>query len=277
MKLSILIRNLNEAENLQKTLLTVQKQQVSFEYEVVVVDNESTDNSVQIARQFGCKVVTLPRQAFTFGRAINVGVQHCSGEVVLLLSSHILLLTHQFLEQLVSYFTSADIAFVRPVNIAMPKSIEASLNPSTISLTDFKGNLNELAAKAWVNLVIANCTAISKKAWLEVPFNEEIMANEDKLWSLLILRNGWKAVSNVPCYYYYTKKVTATRRMDIDLKEEYSKAEILGKGPYKSHPAIQMMKSIYTGFVEAWAAMRWNLRIGWKLSKMKRITKSKYL
>ena len=49
MQLSILIRNLNEAESLEQALLALQKQQTSFDYEIVVIDNESEDNSRDIA------------------------------------------------------------------------------------------------------------------------------------------------------------------------------------------------------------------------------------
>ncbi len=68
MQLSILIRNLNEAKSLEQTLLAIKKQQTNFEYEIVVIDNESDDNSVSIALQMGCKVFTLKRNEFTFGR-----------------------------------------------------------------------------------------------------------------------------------------------------------------------------------------------------------------
>ena len=56
MQLSILIRNLNEAKQLEQTLLALKRQQANFEYEILVIDNESDDNSVEIAERMGCMV-----------------------------------------------------------------------------------------------------------------------------------------------------------------------------------------------------------------------------
>jgi len=103
MLVSVLIRNLNEGAALNICLKALKRQKVSFQYEIVIVDNESTDDSVAVAEAYGCKVVTLKRAAFSYGRAINFGFENCAGEYVLLLSSHVYLLNEDFLEQAVGY------------------------------------------------------------------------------------------------------------------------------------------------------------------------------
>ncbi|MFZ1801138.1 MAG: glycosyltransferase family 2 protein, partial [Chitinophagaceae bacterium] len=97
MQLSILIRNLNEAGALRQTLLSLKRQESGgLQYEVIIVDNESDDNSLEVAEELGCTVITMKRNEFTFGHALNVGISHCAGEFILVMSAHIILLNEFF-------------------------------------------------------------------------------------------------------------------------------------------------------------------------------------
>ena len=55
-KISVVINTYNARQHLAKVLDSVK----DFD-EVVVCDMESTDDTVAIAEQYGCKVVTFPR------------------------------------------------------------------------------------------------------------------------------------------------------------------------------------------------------------------------
>jgi glycosyltransferase involved in cell wall biosynthesis len=63
-------------------------QKLDRPFEVVVIDNESDDGSATVARAMGARVFTFPRSLFTYGRAINVGVKLCRGDLIVLLSAH---------------------------------------------------------------------------------------------------------------------------------------------------------------------------------------------
>ena len=82
-KISIVINTYNAASTLEKMLHTV----VSFD-EVVVCDMESKDNTVEIAKQFGCKVVTFAKENYTCCEpARNFAIQSASHEWVLVVDS----------------------------------------------------------------------------------------------------------------------------------------------------------------------------------------------
>src|ERR1051326_4382523 len=124
MQLSILIRNLNEARSLKQTLCALKKQQTNFEYEVVVIDNESDDNSVDVAKQMGCEGFRLKRDEFTFGRSLNFGIEKCKGEIILILSAHVILLNELFLQSIPKYFANTKVAGLRFVE---PPSVEQTI------------------------------------------------------------------------------------------------------------------------------------------------------
>ena len=85
---SVLIRVRDEVERLRSTLRALSGQILDQPIEVVVLDNESADGSAQLALEHGARVFTFPRALFGYGRALNLGVEMCRGDIVVLLSSH---------------------------------------------------------------------------------------------------------------------------------------------------------------------------------------------
>ncbi|MDD5043892.1 MAG: glycosyltransferase, partial [Patescibacteria group bacterium] len=85
-ELSIIIPTLNEEDFLPLLLSSIQKQTYK-NYEVIVADAGSTDGTVEIAKQFGCKITSggLPAT----GR--NRGAEASGGELFLFLDSDVML------------------------------------------------------------------------------------------------------------------------------------------------------------------------------------------
>jgi rSAM/selenodomain-associated transferase 2 len=78
-KISIIIPALNEAANIQAAIASIQ---LSTNIEIIVVDGGSNDNTVDIAKSFGVKVLTsMPGRACQ----MNVGAAIASGEILLFL------------------------------------------------------------------------------------------------------------------------------------------------------------------------------------------------
>src|SRR6478672_3396772 len=118
MKLSILLRNLNEGNYLRQFLHSLSKQIIHDPYEIVVVDNESDDESLTILKDFSCRLITIPRMEFTYGGALNTGISQCKGEYIFIASPHICLRSYNFLQQTVLYLdndkNAAGLRFTQP-------------------------------------------------------------------------------------------------------------------------------------------------------------------
>ena len=78
--LSVAIITLNEEHNLARTLASV-----SFADEIVIIDTDSTDRTVEIAESFGAKVYQEPWQGFAAQK--NSAIAKCSGTWVLSLDA----------------------------------------------------------------------------------------------------------------------------------------------------------------------------------------------
>ena len=69
MKIVVIIPALNEADNLADLVRDALDQPI---HEVVVVDNGSTDNTAQVARDAGARVIAEPRQGYGYACAAGV-------------------------------------------------------------------------------------------------------------------------------------------------------------------------------------------------------------
>jgi glycosyltransferase involved in cell wall biosynthesis len=79
--ISIVIPALNEEKLLPTCLETLKKQKCSIEYEIIVVDNGSTDNTAKVAAARGARVVSCPRRGVAFAR--QAGAEAAKGDIII--------------------------------------------------------------------------------------------------------------------------------------------------------------------------------------------------
>jgi rhamnosyltransferase len=79
LKIKIIIPTLNAGDNL-KVLLESIKKQKNIIYEVLVMDSESTDNTIKIAKEYRCNIKRIKRYEFNHGTTRQLGVGTCSDE-----------------------------------------------------------------------------------------------------------------------------------------------------------------------------------------------------
>jgi GT2 family glycosyltransferase len=91
--LSVIVVNWNTRVILQDCLYSIYKQAGSVNYEVVVVDNGSTDGSVEMVKEKFSQVRIIENsQNLGFARANNVGIRVATGRYICLINSDVTLL-----------------------------------------------------------------------------------------------------------------------------------------------------------------------------------------
>lgn len=87
MNLSVIIVNWNSAEYAVSCVSSIEAQTKGLEFEIIVVDNASTDDSCRVIQE-RCPSVKLIRSSHNvgFARANNLGFQHSSGRILLFLN-----------------------------------------------------------------------------------------------------------------------------------------------------------------------------------------------
>lgn len=205
MLLSILIRNYNEASDLQKTLLLLQKQKIPVPYEIVVSDNESTDNSVAIAGSFGCKIVTNKRDVFSYGQLLNFGISHCRGQFILLLSAHVAIIGEQSVANgLGPLMADEQIAYVCGMPANQVHMMVEGFEPKIFTKADFRTDNDWQLAQFY--LLGAPCAIIRRSVWEKIQFDETLAFSEDRYWSRCVIESGYKGLFGADLFFYYFKQ-----------------------------------------------------------------------
>jgi glycosyltransferase involved in cell wall biosynthesis len=85
---TVLIRTRNDARRLEGLCQDVAAQDYDGPVQLVVVDTESSDNTLAIARQYGAHIITIKQQDFSYPYALNVGFEAAKHPFVLTLVGH---------------------------------------------------------------------------------------------------------------------------------------------------------------------------------------------
>jgi len=188
---SVVIRNKNEASALENVLHILTKIYASDIQEIILVDNNSTDNSVEIANKFHCKVVTIDQ--FTYGKAINVGIAASESRYVLLLSSHAIPIGNSFFKNALKMLSETE-------NIAGARFINSIENYNRAINNNFK------VAEPLTAGLMAACCVINKNVWAQFKFDENLVAIEDKEWSQRVSEAGFEILDINESYFYFIRR-----------------------------------------------------------------------
>jgi len=103
MDISIIIVNYNTADLIKGCIDSVLKQK-NIGFEIIVVDNNSKDNSLEVLKGFGNKIVVISnKDNLGFGKANNQAFTSSSGKYIFLLNPDAVLTTEDSLKKLVNY------------------------------------------------------------------------------------------------------------------------------------------------------------------------------
>lgn len=95
MDVSIIIVNYNTRQLILQCLRSVYEKTIGLSFEIIVVDNASTDDSVDcIKNEFPQVKLIESTENLGFGRANNLGYEYSSGDYIFLLNSDTLLLNN---------------------------------------------------------------------------------------------------------------------------------------------------------------------------------------
>ncbi|MBM2811296.1 MAG: glycosyl transferase [Chloroflexi bacterium] len=182
-----MIRAKNEARDIGETLATVFRQKGVGTFEVIVVDSGSTDGTLDIARSFPVRVVQIPPERFTYGRALNVGIAEATGDIVVSLSAHSLPASDEWLKQILAPFRDPSIGGVYGRH--MPRRNVGTLELFGMHLS---GVASSKPRRQERDMMFSNANGAFRRALVvEHPFDETLPGAEDLAWADWIERQGW--------------------------------------------------------------------------------------
>lgn len=95
--LSIIIVNFNGAKFLPDCIKSIHENCVNIDYEIIIVDNNSSDDSIELIKMNFPEVKLIENnENHGFAKGNNIGVRHCTGNYILLLNNDTILLDPLF-------------------------------------------------------------------------------------------------------------------------------------------------------------------------------------
>lgn len=199
---SIIIRTRNEAEWLGETLRRLRSQTYQ-DFEVIVVDSESTDATVAIAQSYNVRVVPIKAADFTYPYAINVGIAAArASQYYVILSAHSLPIGKNWLTAGIACFDREEpvLGVYGPLRALPGSTIWDRLVHDTSYCLEFILSLpyGQRTVRSTGAGVMGFTNAIIPKALYEqYPINEAFAAGgEDGDWATHWFAQGYVAVKS---------------------------------------------------------------------------------
>jgi GT2 family glycosyltransferase len=214
MKVSIILVNYNSAVLLRQCLKSIYEQTKGISFEVIVVDNASSDNSMQIVRsEFpGVKLIESSEN-LGFSRGNNLGARSAKGTYLLFLNTDTILFENSI--KLLADFLDEHqmVGAVGPKILFEDKSFQLSAGRLPSIFEEFIDKIVYSLSRKWstvmcpllerwhnttkaVGWLTGACFMVRQKAFLQINgFDEELfMYFEDKDLCKRLSSSGWQIV-----------------------------------------------------------------------------------
>ena len=195
---SIIIRTKNEAAWLRHCLDMVFKQSFK-DFEVVIVDNESSDNTLGIAKRYPItKFVHISK--FMPGDAINKGVEASNGKYIVCLSAHCVPKRDDWLSNLVGCLEGEEGA-AGVYGRQLPVSYTDPVDKRDLLITFGRDRRIQKRDYFFHN---AN-SIIRREVWEKYPFDDKATNIEDRIWGKTVTEQGYVLVyePSAEVYHYH--------------------------------------------------------------------------
>jgi glycosyltransferase involved in cell wall biosynthesis len=216
-KISVVIPVKNRANLIGQTLHSVFAQTLQ-PFEVIVVDDHSTDDLKGALSEFGNKVTLLTSDGTGPGAARNKGLKHASGNAIQFLDSDDLLSRNKFQVQAkLLKDTSADFAYGPYVKAIEEKSKWRQIDV-VMQYHPLPGrSLKNLVLEGWclTQTILFNKQFLNKVGW----WREDLMTHEDYEYGLRISLQASKYVhENETCVLYRQHQAQLTDQTVMEIK-----------------------------------------------------------
>ena len=182
---SIIIRTKNEERWIVPCLECLYNQSYK-KFEIIIVDNCSTDKTIEKAKQFKIsKIVKIKN--FLPGKAINMGIKKSKGTYNVILSAHAIPTNSLWLEKLVKAIEE-DEKFAGVYGRQEPMSFSSPSDKRDMLLVFGLDRKYQIKDSFFHN---AN-SIIRRKIWNKIIFDEKVTNIEDRIWAQEAINHGDK-------------------------------------------------------------------------------------
>ena len=194
--ISVIVRTFNEERWIAHSLNAIFTQEFD-NFEVIIVDNNSTDFTLDIAKRFPIKeIVTIDK--FLPGKALNDGIRSSSGEFIVCISAHCIPKDKYWLKNLHKHFEGNN-KYAGVYGRQLPLSYTSDADKRDLLITFGQDQKIQIKDYFFHN---AN-SMIPRKIWEEFPFEEKATNIEDRIWGKSVVDAGFQIVYDPQASVYH--------------------------------------------------------------------------
>lgn len=201
---SIVIRTRNDEQYMPQLFKDIKAQSYSGAIEIVVVDTESTDNTVAYAHAQGAKIITLPQREFTYPHALNIGFEATSHDWVVTLVGHSSLTNSMMFKSLTHWSQNDAIGGIYGIPIANWNGSFWDRFGTMLCLPIFNGHRTAKGPRP--GMLGANCSIVNRSVWKKLGGYDEQYAGggEDTALARAMLQQGFTVVREPLCSVFHS-------------------------------------------------------------------------
>ena len=204
METAIVIRTKNE-EKWIGVLLDKLFRQTYQDFEVIIVDNGSRDQTLAVARKFPVNIFEIPPKSFSYPYALNYGIARSQAtRYLVIMSAHSIPVSDTWLvDSLKNFNLRQNVMGVDGSRRALPGATFWDLffiNGNTFLQLLLKGEKSRIISKPRAGVLAFTNAIIRKDLWDKKQFNEIYGAGgEDWEWMCFWFKQGYIVVRDPKC------------------------------------------------------------------------------
>ena len=176
---SVIVRTNNDRSVLRETLEAVFSQKMGRAAEYLLVDEGSSDGTLQVADGFPFNHRILLGRFVSGSHTLNRAMEMAKGELVIHLLGHTIPVGTGCFQALLDSFKEDSVAAVYGRQRPHPRG-------DLFKNIDFEDGYNDIRRES--NIVSHSFVALRRSVWQEVPYDEGCLSAEDKPWSQEVRR-----------------------------------------------------------------------------------------
>lgn len=207
LKISVIIPTLNAEREIQCLISLLNSQSIVAD-EIIVIDSESDDKTVEICRNNNVRVLQVRRKDFDHGRTRDYALKESVGDIVVFLTQDAVPVNEFLLENLITPLKDERVVVstgrqIPKKDATLAEKLIRTFNYPSKSCIKKKSDLQILGIKTFFCSDV--CAAYNKDMYLKLGgFEYPIKTNEDMFFAAKVINCGYRVAYEADALVYHS-------------------------------------------------------------------------
>ncbi|MCF7912914.1 MAG: glycosyltransferase family 2 protein [Candidatus Cloacimonetes bacterium] len=180
-RVSVIMRSKNSDWVIAQALAGLYSQTYK-DFELLVVDSGSTDRTLEIVKQYPCRLIQIEAKSYYPGSVLNMAIEQAEADIIVFQNSDGVPLSPHTLQRLVNAFDDAAVDAALTRQIPRPEAFDWVRRDYRLSFPDAEQTPD------WIRLSLP-MAAMRRAAWEKHHFYTTAWASEDTEWGEWAVQN----------------------------------------------------------------------------------------